>query len=475
MNRSRTQITTSYAPGALFTYEGGLGCCVSTPKASPFTPKSPAVSRQLFEILDEFIANWFLRASTCRQQPAVLPQQCLDSVFLDYKLEPKIDVDRFLLNEPSRIGFRPDPLVFACAECGLMTEFKDVVDLDRRWKYESRRQDCPRSGDHIHKFRQLDVVFAHWSGNYSGLSPGRYLMDANRRVNLVRKCKSCDNEEYRLVKKSSPFFSDWRFQCTKCLTSKEVVREDRETLELLKPGMDEGRGNLPKEWNMLPVSYRASSVHYAQRETFILFNNSEVTGVLSASRRADLVAQLMEVFDFPGTALSHEEVVRQLRANGRVSEADEFEQLADILSMPNLQPPKRVSLEKVLSEKRESYQSSGLIARQHDDSPILANQVLESQNWARRYNPIRLTVEHASLVHETVSREGSDPTLPAISVRNPEICFIEEDDLQGRKQYASVVTNALQQMGITDIVLLRGLDVCEFSFGYTRVSPTPSI
>jgi hypothetical protein len=43
------------------------------------------------------------------------------------------------------------------------------------------------------------------------------------------------------------------------LTAKEVVQADQETLQLLKPTMDAGQGNLPKEWNMLPVSYRASS------------------------------------------------------------------------------------------------------------------------------------------------------------------------------------------------------------------------
>jgi hypothetical protein len=51
MHRSRTQIATSYAPGALFTYEGGLGCCVSVPISTPYTPSSPAVQKQLFEHL----------------------------------------------------------------------------------------------------------------------------------------------------------------------------------------------------------------------------------------------------------------------------------------------------------------------------------------------------------------------------------------------------------------------------------------
>ena len=74
---------------------------------------------------------------------------------------------------------------------------------------------------------------------------------------------------------------------------------------------------------------------------------------------------------------------------------------------------------------------------------------------------------------ESISREGTDPTLPAISVKNPETCFIDEDDTSARQQYSAFVTRAFDQLGVDDVVLLRGLDICEFSFGYTRVSSTP--
>ena len=66
MHRSRTQIATSYAPGALFTYEGGLGCCVSVAMSAPVTPSSPAVQKQLFEHLAEYVESWFQRATNCR-------------------------------------------------------------------------------------------------------------------------------------------------------------------------------------------------------------------------------------------------------------------------------------------------------------------------------------------------------------------------------------------------------------------------
>ena len=473
MHRSRTQIATSYAPGSLFTYEGGLGCCVAVPLAAPVTPSSPAVQKQLFEHLREYVESWFQRAMRCRTDPTVLPEQCIDAAYLDYKKEPHIDQGRFSLNQPSRIGFVPDPLVFLCSECNRLTEFDNVEDLDRRWRQTEGREDCPKSEGRRHAWRQVDVIFAHWAGNYAGLSPHRWVMGPDGRVGQIKRCDNCGHDEYQLVTKSSPFFSDWRFQCTKCLATKPIVQADKESLELLKPGMDAGRGNLPKEWNMLPVSYRASSVFYAQTDSFILFRDTEVTALLTSARRADLIARLMKIYDFPGTPLDHDEVIRQLRANGRPNEANEYDGLRKILAA--VPADSKPIMEKQLAEKRAKYEADGLIAKQHQQSQALAAQADANQDWARRYNPIRLGIEHASLRAEVVDRQGTDPSLPAISVVNPEVCDIDPTNARGREQYSSRVRADIERLGLDEIVMLRGLDICEFSFGYTRVGSTPSI
>lgn len=472
MHRSRTQIATSYAPGALFTYEGGLGCCVAVPLSAPYTPSSSAVQKQLFEHLKEFVESWFERAMRSRTEPEVLPEQCVDDTFLDYKKEPLADPGKFVLNQPTRIGFLPDPLVFVCSDCGRLTEFEDIQDLHRRWPQTEKRDDCPKTESRRHNWRQIDVIFAHWSGDYCGLSPHRWVMSPDGRVNQIKKCQNCGHDEYQLVTNSSPFFSDWKFQCVKCLTPKDVVQADRETLELLKPRMDAGHGNLPKEWNMLPVSYRASSVFYVQTDSFILFRDADVTALLSAARRPDLIARLMKLYNFPGTPLTHEEIIRQLRENGRTSDATEYEQLLGILH--TVPPDMKSTMEKTLNDKRAKYEADGLIAKQHQQSQALTMQAERSQDWARRYNPIRLAVEHASLRSEVIDRQGSDPSLPAISVLNPEVCDIDPDDVKARESYRGRVEHELARLCIDEMVMLRGLDICEFSFGYTRVGSTPS-
>ena len=406
-----------------------------------------------------------------RQKPEVLPEQCLDSTFLDHKKEAHIDSGKFALNQPSQIGFIPDPLVFVCSDCGRLTEFEDVEDLRRGWPQIEKRTDCAKSETGVHAWRQMDVIFAHWSGNYCGLSPHRWVMAPDGMINQAKKCKNCGHDEYQLVTNASPFFSDWKFQCVKCLASNDVVQADKETLQLLKPRMDGGLGNLPKEWNMLPVSYRASQVFYVQTDSFIVFRDTEVTSLLGSARKSDLVARLMQLFNFPGTPLTDDEIIRQLLANGRTAEAEEYKQLAEIaVAMPAAQKV----IEKQLLEKREKYEAAGIIAKRHSQAPILAAQVEVSQDWARRYNPIRLAIEHASLRSEVVDRQGADPSLPAISVLNPEVCDIDPEDANARSSYAMGVKGALCDLGIEELILLRGLDICEFSFGFTRVGSTPS-
>lgn len=116
----------------------------------------------------------------------------------------------------------------------------------------------------------------------------------------------------------------------------------------------------------------------------------------------------------------------------------------------------KLTMEKQLNDKRATYEASGLIAKQHKQSQALTTQAERSQDWARRYNPIRLAVEHASLRTEVIDREGSDPSLPAVSVLNPEVCDIDPHDVKARESYRARVKQELARLGIDEMVMLRG-------------------
>jgi hypothetical protein len=318
----------------------------------------------------------------------------------------------------------------------------------------------------------MDVVFAHWSGNYAGLSPARVVMDTSGNIDSVRTCRNCGNDEYQLRTNSSPFFSEWRFQCVNCLSLTPIVQADRDTLALLMPKMLAKSGHLPKEWNMLPVSYRASSVYYVQKDSFIVFADPELSSLLGIARRNDLAAKLMKLYGFPGASLDHDEIVRQLTANGRAGDANQYSVLKQILSGAPNEAIKDV-LRLQLSLLQDQFEAKGFVAKQHDTSPLLLSQVVDSVDWARRFNPIRLALEHASLREEVIDRQGSVAELPAISVTNPDVMSLEADDVQRRDDYAAGVSRDLDLLGVDEMVLIKGLDICEYSFGFSRVSSLP--
>lgn len=65
MARSRGQLGSAYAPGALFTFEGGLGACVSVPDLSATVddaPIGPETKAQILLRLQEVWQSWFNRA-----------------------------------------------------------------------------------------------------------------------------------------------------------------------------------------------------------------------------------------------------------------------------------------------------------------------------------------------------------------------------------------------------------------------------
>ena len=76
---------------------------------------------------------------------------------------------------------------------------------------------------------------------------------------------------------------------------------------------------------------------------------------------------------------------------------------------------------------------------------------------------------------EVVSRQGyrSKPSRNIGS--NPDICNIDATQSNERRSYVASVEHYFDRLGFDEFVFLRGLDICEFSFGYTRVGSTPSI
>ncbi len=111
----------------------------------------------------------------------------------------------------------------------------------------------------------------------------------------------------------------------------------------------------------------------------------------------------------------------------------------------------------------------GDVVREALASPDLVAQVAARGDFARRFDPIRSTVEHDALRRRKIQAAGESSDLRRA---HADLCA-EFGDSDLVTSYGSRVSDALGRAGIRDAALIRNLDMVEFSFGFTRVSATP--
>src|SRR6266481_317462 len=83
MTRSQPQLATAYAPGSIFTWEGGRGACLSVPIDGAAIDFSSRQTRrdQIMESLQEFCQNWLARGMAINRDAPIYEVQLLDTCF----------------------------------------------------------------------------------------------------------------------------------------------------------------------------------------------------------------------------------------------------------------------------------------------------------------------------------------------------------------------------------------------------------
>jgi len=454
----------------MFTWEGGKGACLSVPIDGPAIDFSARPTRrdQIVESLEEYCQNWLARGMTINRNAPVYEVQLLDTCFYNpVRRSVEIALDRFEFMRPERMGYLPGPLVYRCDTCEKVKEYVSTAHqvaepLSQRCEQDGTgRQEC--------RWRQLDVVYVHWSGSIEGLSPFRYTADQTGEVRKIPRCQ-CGSEEFRLIKQGNQF-SRWRFRCSGCRAEREVYQTDPFSLNLLKPRIDQ---QVPHEWseiNMIPISYRASPVFYVQSARFIVYNDQNVVALMKPGRRDELVSKVAALHGFGGAEPTDDEMRDQLEQGGHAALWPGYKAMRD--QEDAARTTGNATLADVFAESarlmREGWLQSDFVHRTAQASPALVERVHERPDYARRYDPIRSTIEHDAL-----RRERIDATAASADLRraHPDLCAEHGvEDLE--RAYEARVADDLDRAGITDARLVRNLDMVEFSFGFTRVSATP--
>src|SRR3546814_7668404 len=95
MSRSQPQLATAYAPGAMFTWEGGKGACIAAPVEGATIDFSARSTRQdqIFDSMTEYCQSWLARGMNISRTAPVYEVQLLDTCFYNQMRQGVAGVD----------------------------------------------------------------------------------------------------------------------------------------------------------------------------------------------------------------------------------------------------------------------------------------------------------------------------------------------------------------------------------------------
>ena len=277
----------------------------------------------------------------------------------------------------------------------------------------------------------------------------------------------------------SSVFSDWSFICEGCGHTRELIQNDPLTWEALdRQRAGGGRTYEPIEYRMLPVSYRANSAFYPQKGAFIEFRDRNVVDLLRPERQGELLRHIAQIHGFAYSSPSDAEIEPALAVANRSAEWQDYTDHIEMAERADArgQRDRAETLRRQASELKEAWYDQDVISRGQVQSRELAAAVAARNEWARRYDPLRLTIEHDRFVAEHILERRRHHE--AIDVLEPDRLICDAvGDPTALEDYRQRVGSLLQRIGIQQLVLIRGLPICEFSFGFTprfvrsRLSP----
>ncbi|WP_321853903.1 hypothetical protein [Burkholderia cenocepacia] len=496
MSRSRNQLATSYAPESFFTFEGGLGACISRSSAGEHIELSDTTISLIYERMNELGRAWFETAMSARAndvtQPEVLPSQCVESALLDDDRTNFLlpGVDRFYLCKPSHMEYSPAPLAFVCRTCGLFRDYEDLNALDKDLPYLTPEHCQDPKKARKCDWEQLDVIFVHWSGNWEQPFPGQWQWsDKEAKAVKRRDTCICGSQKFRINRRSAAI-GDWFFTCAVCEKplSQKWLQNDKDTLWMLR------NLNSPQrltEVRMQAAPYRASSAYYVKSDLFIDFKdgNQQLLTKLRPGREDELKDFIASTYGFAVERITEEDVIKACEGKPECKK-----DLANYLSAVATIAQANEQLEKGLVPEGmkpmvQSFMDTAIIAREGvikdlRDREILlpkvelpfsvSSLVKERRNrFASKYDPVRLAVEHAALKNTRLDVETR------VNGKKPYVSFtrLDEDlssDDHDKTEATQIETRGLlDQLGFVDMGLIREFDLCRFSFGYSRMDSTP--
>ncbi|GAB1268963.1 hypothetical protein NBRC116493_22160 [Aurantivibrio infirmus] len=473
MERSKIQLSTTYAPGSLFTFEGNLTVNESIP-LKEYRPLhlNEYAERQIFESIEERILSWYEAAIRAATNPE--PKMCVDKNLIDRdtnELKNSLRKNIFDFVEPAEIGYTPAILSFVCSKCEVIRTFDN---LDKFHKTQNLLNQCKCSTNGgSPRWKQLDIVFVHPNGNYQQPEPWVWFYDSNR--GSVYKTKNrcrCGSFETCLDNSSSQIGKRY-YYCAQCGMARDDrwLQNDKEYLSEFPLGTDRQRPI--EEIRMKPVSYRSNSVHYPIQEMIIDFGKNKRLEALQDERK--LLSAIAGRFNIPRTIPSEEEIEALVKEELGDSEWVEYESYVSVLKGLEEGSPPYKTIEEHVQTIQKRWEQQKVISSSIDAPSDLAyNLKNRSDRYARKFDPYRLVVEHQALLDILESKDRMDNGLRFYTPLDDLDEYIGPEDDQQRQELNQTHRDIMDRAGIETMGLLRKFRTIQYSFGYTRVDSKPT-
>lgn len=484
MSRSRNQLASAYAPGSFFTFEGGLGACISLPDQSDVVDEAPIseqTGEQIMIRLREAWQSWFSRAySINTPQRPIAARQCIDDMLLRDDSLNALGASNLSFVNPLKMGYAPAPLTFVCNTCGMFKAYDKVSDVSKDANtFKSSNCPNPKKKDKC-QWRQLDVIFVHWSGEWQPAMMGMWewsARDGSKRL-FGEACSLCGGHHF-ILRTDSPRIGEWGFECASASCGHRErlswLQNDPFTTEVFR----ENGGKRVGERRMEPISYRASSAFYAQSEQFVVFSEKDqgLLTLLTEGSEPALENFIASKYGFGGAEPSPEEMKDILLRGGHDKEWESYETQEKMLTLAK--NVKDLSLITSVEEERRKLVRRWL----HSEPPLvpvkselpaaLRALMQRRPDFSSRYDPFVLSVEHEALIRSKITRTSED------GARAPFVRFYRLDqDLAPKNEEVKSIQEAktldlMNRLGFAEFGLIREFELCRFTHGYSRVSAVP--
>lgn len=491
MRRSVGQLSSSYAPMRHFAFENGLGICLSVPVEAPRMQLDGSTPDQIHRRLKETAQSWFRRGLDHVSARSAANAEAFGHLVVDdsfYNPDSRTFEyrrDAFRFTEPKRLGYEVAPTTLVCGTCGLLKPCGSATTmagfLDRA---EERCQDPSRPGKDGARcrWRQFEPIFVHPSGSWrsvdvSALDIFPDAMEPSRRSS---SCEACGCREFK-VDMTKVTLSGWFLKCAKCgvKTSWTWTDNDEDYLRAIRANLSSGAPPAdPDSARMQKISYGAAIAFLPQSESFVDLPDSVHLELIESHRFDDLCTFVAETSGWVSAPPDPPEVADELDRGGEAARriATRIRRsLAAAKALRDVDADMSAEQRKEADEAvREAVSSRLLSLRSALPGNMRTKMQDRARDWASRYDPFQLAVEHAALADTKLSGQVEGARRSFVRFVAPDHGLRSfEDGSPDEIVAARKVTKALGLLGVEEAGLIPKFELCRFTYGYSRTASGP--